>query len=186
MFGDTEYDTTETEGLDLKNSEANSNGAIKPKLERKIKVFDRFSIILQIFAQRAISKIARLQIQLSFIGYIRSRINKDSKTAISHMFNIFEGDLLNAKEISLEVVNAKQRRTVGKLTGQGESQLELEKRILRDREVKIRREIQDENDKRKIQLKSKARSSERGIPSIALVNKFSNHRLAIQMLENLL
>ena len=65
--------------------------------EKTIRVFDRFTIILQIFAQRARTKISRLQIELSFLNFLKTKLVRDGGSTFSSYFNIFEGDLMGAK-----------------------------------------------------------------------------------------
>lgn len=46
---------------------------------------------------------------------------------------------MSAKEIQLEVVSAKQSRAIGKLSGSGESALEIQRRLIDERIVLIQR-----------------------------------------------
>lgn len=123
---------------------------------RKVSVFDRFSIILQIFALRstsspiaATSKLAKLQVELSYLTYIRTRLVREGATYLAAM-GAFSADLLSNAETAMEVISAKQRRAARTLGGEGESQLELERRKLRDREALIRRQIENETRLRRI------------------------------------
>jgi len=61
--------------------------------ERRIRVFDRFTIILQIFAKRAKTRIAKLQIEIAFLNFLKTKLMRESDTFIG-MYNIFEGDLM--------------------------------------------------------------------------------------------
>ncbi len=113
----------------MQQSETESDGEfMEPEVEsekNKIKVFDRFTIILQIFAKRAKTKISKLQIELCFLEYLKSKLVRDGGTTFSSMYNIFRGDLMSAEEIKLEVVSAKSKVARGTATGEGETQLEL-------------------------------------------------------------
>jgi len=51
----------------------------------------------------------------------------------SSSHNLFRGDLMKAEELNLEIVSAKQRRAHAAMSGGGESQLELEKRQIKDK-----------------------------------------------------
>ncbi len=63
--------------------------------EKSVKVFDRFTVILQIFAKRAKTKIARLQIELSFLHYLKSKLMRGAEgRTYSSLFSIFQGDLM--------------------------------------------------------------------------------------------
>ncbi len=101
------------------------------------------------------------------------------------MYNIFEGDLLryfafslsdgiteitdpSAREIKFEVVSARQRGAAGKLRGEGETQLEIERRIISEKENKIRRELMAQVNHRQ-NMKIKRRKENSLVPKIALV-----------------
>jgi GTP-binding protein HflX len=122
---------------------------------------------LQIFAKRAKTGLARLQIELAFINFLKTKLVRDGNT-FSGMFNIFGGDLMTAKEIKLEVVSAKQKGGTQSMSGAGETQLEIERRILSDKEAKIKREIMAENNQRQVR-RDKKRESLNTIPHIALI-----------------
>lgn len=68
----------------------------------------------------------------------------------------------------MEVISAKQRRAARTLGGEGESQLELERRKLRDREAHIRRQIEDESRLRRISQEKRERRGTK-VPVVALV-----------------
>eukprot|EP01017_Pseudomicrothorax_dubius_P026854 TRINITY_DN3033_c0_g1_i1.p1 TRINITY_DN3033_c0_g1~~TRINITY_DN3033_c0_g1_i1.p1 ORF type:complete len:626 (+),score=178.37 TRINITY_DN3033_c0_g1_i1:49-1878(+) len=135
---------------------------------RSVRVFDRFSVILQIFAQRAKTRLAKYQIELAFINYLKSRLARAGGTTFSSSVNLFSGDLMSAKEVNLEIISAKQRGASGRgfLAGEGESQLEIERRTLAEREAKIRRELLAEE---RLAERSRKHSSSRGVPQIALI-----------------
>ena len=90
----------------------------------------------------ATTKLSRLQIELSYLNYLRTRLVREGATYSSNL-NIFFGDLMQAQEVAMEVISAKQRRAARTMSGEGESQLELERRQVRDKEAKIRRDIED-------------------------------------------
>ena len=75
---------------------------------------------------------------------------------------------MNATEVSMEVISAKQRRAARTMSGEGESQLEVEKRNIRDKEAGIRRQIQEETRLRGIQ-QQKIKKRNMGVPVVALV-----------------
>ena len=66
-----------------------------------IKVFDRFTIILQIFSKRAKSKIARLQIELAFLAYLKTKLMRAGGLTYSSSVNIFAGDLMKYLNLGL-------------------------------------------------------------------------------------
>ena len=80
----------ESDVSDTENNHTNTN-------QKTIRVFDRFTMILQIFAKRAKTKMARLQIELCFLQFLKTKLVRDGGSTFSSYFNIFEGDLMNAK-----------------------------------------------------------------------------------------
>ena len=88
----------------------------------------------------ATTKLARLQIELSFLNYLKTRLVREGSTYSSNL-NIFYGDLMKAQEVNMEIISAKQRRAAQTMSGEGESQLEIERRNIKDKEAKIRRAI---------------------------------------------
>jgi len=68
-------------------------------------------------------------------------------------------------------VSAKQRRATGVMSGSGETQLESERRIINERESKIKRELINESNNQKL-LREKRKSYSEIIPKIALVSLF--------------
>ncbi len=90
-------------------------------LERawKCKVIDRTGLILEIFGARARTHEGRLQVELASLTYQRSRLVR----SWTHL--------------------ERQRGGFGFLGGPGESQLELDRRLIVDRIVKLKRELED-------------------------------------------
>ena len=64
---------------------------------------------------------ARNQIEICFLNYLKQKLQRDGGSTFNAMYNIFQGDLMTAKEISLEVVSAKSRGAKGKVSGEGET-----------------------------------------------------------------
>ena len=101
-------------------------------LERLIgrKVLDRSELILDIFASRARTHQARLQVELAQLEYTMPRLQK----MWSHLGNIEGG--------------------IG-TRGPGERQLESDRRLARKRTVKLRKEIDGISDRKARQVKSR-------------------------------
>lgn len=68
-------------------------------------------------------------------------MQREGGSTFNAMYNIFQGDLMTAKEISLEVVSAKSRGAKGKVSGEGETQLELQRRLVNDKLAKLKKEV---------------------------------------------
>ena len=89
-------------------------------LEKKlnIKVIDRTALILEIFGERAKTREGKLQVELAHLNYQRSRLVR----SWTHL--------------------ERQRGGAGFLGGPGETQIELDRRIIDDKIVKIKKELQ--------------------------------------------
>jgi len=76
----TDLDTTTATGTDGESSRLPI---------REVKVVDRFAVILQIFAQRANSKQAKLQLELAWMNYIKHRLVRDNEGAFTSLTKFF-------------------------------------------------------------------------------------------------
>ena len=112
--------------------------------EKAIKkaVIDRRKVILDIFAQRAMTREARLQTQLASLQYQLPRL----KRAWTHL--------------------ERQRGGRGFIGGSGEAQIETDRRIVRDKIAKLREELQEVRNTRESQRKARRM---RPVPNAAIV-----------------
>lgn len=111
-------------------------------LEKKWKcmVWDRTALILAIFADRARTSAGKLQVQLAQLLYQKSRLVR----AWSHL--------------------ERQRGGFGFLAGPGESQLELDKRMLQAKILSVQKQL-----KKLRQTRALHRKSRKSFPTVALV-----------------
>ncbi|MBI5274482.1 MAG: GTPase HflX [Chlamydiales bacterium] len=122
---------------------------VSPNQQRNIeKIFgrptiDRTELIIEVFAQRAHTKEATLQIELAKIRYQMPRL----KRLWTHL--------------SRQRVSGK-----GHLKGEGEKQIEIDKRILKKRITRLEEEISIVRKQREEQRKARIRSR---IPTLAIV-----------------
>ncbi len=93
----------------------------------KIKVIDRTALILEIFGERAKTNEGKLQVELAHLTYQRSRLVR----SWTHL--------------------ERQRGGAGFLGGPGEKQIELDKRIIDDKIVKIKKELEKVKNTRTLQ-----------------------------------
>lgn len=100
-----------------------------------IPVFDRNEVIIRIFAQRAQTKEARLQVELAKLSYSLPRL--------SHMY----GDM------------SRQRGGAVGNKGSGETQLELDRRQIEDKIVQLKRELEQVEINRNVQRKQRKRTA---------------------------
>lgn len=99
------------------------DGSLTPIQQRnletatKVKVIDRTGLILEIFGERAASAEGRLQVELAHLDYQAGRLVR----SWTHL--------------------ERQRGGFGFLGGPGETQIEADRRLIRDRMAKLRREL---------------------------------------------
>ncbi|MBS3904843.1 MAG: GTPase HflX [Simkania sp.] len=106
-------------------------------------VIDRTELIIEVFAQRAQTREARLQIELARVKYQIPRL----KRLWTHLSRQVSGG-------------------GGYLKGEGEKQIELDRRMLRRRIVRLQEEIDEVKAQRETQRSGRLRS---GIPTFAIV-----------------
>ena len=113
-------------------------------LEKKlnIKVIDRTALILEIFGERANTKEGKLQVELAHLNYQRSRLVR----SWTHL--------------------ERQRGGAGFLGGPGETQIELDRRIIDDKILKIEKELAKVKQTRSLQRNARQKVP---YPVIALV-----------------
>lgn len=110
--------------------------------ELKIKVIDRTALILEIFGERAKTKEGVLQVELAHLSYQRSRLVR----SWTHL--------------------ERQRGGAGFLGGPGETQIELDRRIIDDKIVKIKKELEKVIKTRELQRSARKKVP---YPIVALV-----------------
>lgn len=108
----------------------------------KAKVIDRTGLILEIFGERAASAEGRLQVELAHLDYQAGRLVR----SWTHL--------------------ERQRGGFGFLGGPGETQIEADRRMIRDRMAKLRRELADVSRTRTLHRSRRKRAP---WPVIALV-----------------
>ena len=95
--------------------------------ELKLKVIDRTALILEIFGERAQTKEGALQVELAHLTYQRSRLVR----SWTHL--------------------ERQRGGAGFLGGPGETQIELDRRIIDEKIVRIKKDLEKVKQTRDIQ-----------------------------------
>jgi len=124
------------------------NAALSPVQQRNLerrwqaKVIDRTGLILEIFGARARTHEGRLQVELAALSYQRSRLVR----SWTHL--------------------ERQRGGFGFLGGPGESQLEIDRRLIGERIARLRRELDDVKRTRGLHREARRRVP---YPVIALV-----------------
>ncbi|WP_322290254.1 GTPase HflX [Paratractidigestivibacter sp.] len=109
-----------------------------------VKIIDRTALILDIFGEHAKTREGRLQVQLAQLQYVLPRL----RGMWSHL------------------VGEQTRGGIGGRFGQGESQLEVDRRLIRNRISTLRRELQTLEKRRGVQSKARWDS---GVYRVALV-----------------
>jgi GTP-binding protein HflX len=124
------------------------DGPLSPVQQRNLerrwqaKVIDRTGLILEIFGERARTHEGRLQVELAALSYQRSRLVR----SWTHL--------------------ERQRGGFGFLGGPGESQLEIDRRLIGERIAKLKRELEDVTRTRSLHRQARRRVP---YPVVALV-----------------
>src|SRR5471032_1297083 len=124
------------------------NAHLSPVQQRNLekawnsKVLDRTAVILEIFGERAATREGRLQVELAHLNYQRSRLVR----SWTHL--------------------ERQRGGFGFLGGPGESQLEIDRRLIEQRIARLKKELEDVKRTRGLQRKARRRVP---LPVVALV-----------------
>lgn len=95
--------------------------------ELHVKVIDRTALILEIFGERAQTSEGKLQVELAHLTYQRSRLVR----SWTHL--------------------ERQRGGAGFLGGPGEKQIELDRRLIDDKIIKIKKELEKVKNTRELQ-----------------------------------
>ncbi|MHC3127859.1 GTPase HflX [Brevundimonas sp. GN22] len=107
-----------------------------------VKVIDRTGLILEIFGRRARTKEGRLQVELARLDYERSRLVR----TWTHL--------------------ERQRGGTGSTGGPGETQIEIDRRLIADKIVKLKGELEEVRRTRGLHRKARKRVP---FPAVALV-----------------
>ncbi|HEX3664775.1 MAG TPA: GTPase HflX [Rhizomicrobium sp.] len=124
------------------------NAALSPVQQRNLekawnaKVLDRTALILEIFGERARTREGRLQVELAHLTWQRSRLVR----SWTHL--------------------ERQRGGFGFLGGPGETQIESDRRLIGERIIRIKRELEDVRRTRGLHRKARKRVP---YPIVALV-----------------
>ncbi|MFC4292069.1 GTPase HflX [Sphingorhabdus arenilitoris] len=130
--------------IDLLIVDSNLTAIQQRNLEDKIQVktIDRTGLILEIFGERAATAEGRLQVELAHLDYQAGRLVR----SWTHL--------------------ERQRGGFGFLGGPGETQIEADRRMIRDRMAKLRRDLEEVKRTRSLH---RARRQRAPWPTIALV-----------------
>lgn len=124
------------------------NGTLSPLQQRnlekewQVKVIDRTGLILEIFAERAQTKEGRLQVELAMLEYQKSRLVR----SWTHL--------------------ERQRGGAGFMGGPGETQIEIDRRLISERITRLKHDIDKVKRTRELGRKSRERVP---FPIVALV-----------------
>jgi GTPase len=148
LFGSGQLDDMATQARGIDAELTIIDAALSPVQQRNLekalgtKVIDRTGLILEIFGERAASAEGRLQVELAHLDYQAGRLVR----SWTHL--------------------ERQRGGFGFLGGPGETQIEADRRMIRDRIAKIKRELGDVSRTRGLH---RARRKRAPWPIIALV-----------------
>ncbi len=148
LIGSGKVEEIAAEARDLEPEVIVVNAQLSPIQQRNLekewntKVLDRTALILEIFGERARTREGRLQVELAHLTYQRSRLVR----SWTHL--------------------ERQRGGFGFLGGPGETQIETDRRLIGERIVKIKAELEGVKHTRGLQRRARKRLP---VPVIALV-----------------
>ena len=114
------------------------------KMSDKIKILDRSGLILDIFLKRARTKEASTQVNLAYFEYLLPRLTRQW----THL--------------------ERQMGGIGTRAGMGETQIEIDRRLIRNRITKLKKELNRIEEERKVQ--SSRRISEFRVSLVGYTN----------------
>ncbi|MDE5871830.1 MAG: GTPase HflX, partial [Muribaculaceae bacterium] len=117
-------------GLVIFDDDLSSKQVLNIEKELKVKILDRTSLILDIFAKRAQTATARTQVELAQYQYLLPRLTR--------MWTHLE----------------RQRGGIG-MRGPGETQIETDRRIILDKISRLKEELKDIDKQKSIQRKNR-------------------------------
>lgn len=137
-------DRVEQEGVEVVVVDAALSPVQQRNLERavKAKVIDRTGLILEIFGERARTREGQLQVELAHLTYQRSRLVR----SWTHL--------------------ERQRGGAGFMGGPGESQIELDRRLIDDRITRLKQQLEEVRRTRTLQRSAREKVPH---PVVALV-----------------
>ncbi len=149
FFGKGKVEELRQKGEEVKADVIIFDDEISPNQQRNLErifkkpVIDRTELILEIFSQRAQTKEAMLQIELAKSHYQRPRL----KRLWTHLSRQSSGG-------------------GGFVKGEGERQIELDRRLVDKRITRLKKELEEVRYQREVQRKSRVRS---GIPTFSII-----------------
>jgi GTP-binding protein HflX len=148
LFGSGKVEELKTRIEEAEATLAIVNGSLSPVQQRNLekewncKVIDRTALILEIFGARAATHEGKLQVELAALDYQKGRLVR----SWTHL--------------------ERQRGGFGFLGGPGESQIEIDRRLIRDRMAKLRKQLSEVTRTRELHRKVRR---EVPYPVVALV-----------------
>lgn len=114
------------------------------------------------------SKASKLQLEIAYLKYIKTRLVRGENNTMLSLMSLFQSCYKNESLKEMEIVSAKSRGSSGsgKMSGEGETQLELERRLVTDREAKLRAELKETQE---LQVKRQKDTSLKNHPTIAII-----------------
>ncbi|MDE6581962.1 MAG: GTPase HflX [Duncaniella sp.] len=119
-------------GMAIFDDDLTSKQVVNIERELKVKILDRTSLILDIFARRARTSNAKTQVELAQYQYLLPRLTR--------MWTHLE----------------RQRGGIG-MRGPGETQIETDRRIILDKISRLKKELQDIDKQKSVQRKNRGK-----------------------------
>lgn len=128
-------------------------------------VIDRLGIILEIFNRRARSEITKMQVALVYLKYAKTQLIRDDSSTFISVRDVLNFDITKPEEVSMEIASAKQTGRTQSVGGEGESELEIQRRLAKNIESSIKARLEKSKETQRLQIADKPQDT----PIVALV-----------------
>ena len=139
-------------------------------------VIDRLGLILQIFNKRTTNKIARLQVALIYLHYMKSVFIKGGESFVT-LHQLLNFDITIPLELQAKAVSAKQSGGNFLKGGEGEREKELNKRRFHNLDLEIKKSITQSNESQKKRLEKQVKNKSKA--NVALIGYTNSGKSAV-------
>lgn len=142
----------------------------------KFVVIDRLGLILQIFNKRTKNKMARLQVALIYLHYMKSIFIKGGESFVT-LHQLLYFDITIPLELQAKAVSAKQSGGLRVKGGEGEREKELNKRRFKSLEIEIKKSIAQSTESQKNRLIKQVKNKSKA--NVALIGYTNSGKSAV-------
>lgn len=131
-----------------------------------INVVDRLGMILEIFNRRARSEITKLQVALVYLKYAKTLFVKEDDY-FATVADIYNFNVTKPHQVNVQIASAKQSGRRYSVSGEGESQREMQNRIMKHVEKTINERLRKATENQKVSLEKS--NKQKNLITVALI-----------------